>query len=110
MHLGTAMLTKLGYKVLSANSPKEAIQLADENQGRINLLLTDIIMPGMNGRDLSKMLLLANPDMKCLFMSGYTTDVMSGLGDTEKNTSFLQKPFNMDSLSAKVREALTGKL
>ncbi len=108
MHLGTTMLKKLGYKVFSANSPEEAIQLADENQGQITLLITDIIMPGMNGRDLSEILIQKNPDMTCLFMSGYTADVISGRGALEEHMNFLQKPFNMASLSAKVREALIG--
>lgn len=109
MNLGTTMLSTLGYKVLPANSPDEAKQLAEGNQGRIDLLVTDIIMPGMNGHDLSKILLLANPNMRCLFMSGYTADVIFDRGDIDKNMSFLQKPFNMYSLSAKVREALIGR-
>ncbi|MDD2899171.1 MAG: PAS domain S-box protein [Desulfuromonadaceae bacterium] len=107
MHLGTKMLTKLGYTVLSANSPGEALRLAEEHHDQINLLLTDIIMPGMNGHDLSVQLLLSNPDMKCLFMSGYTADVMTGRGNLNEKMCFLQKPFNMDSLSKKIREALS---
>jgi PAS domain S-box-containing protein len=106
MRLGTTMLSQLGYTVLSADSPEVARQLADTNRGRINLLITDIIMPGMNGRDLSELLLLSNPGMKCLFMSGYTADVMSERGSVDKSMCFLQKPFNMDSLSTKVRETL----
>ncbi|MBJ6727589.1 PAS domain S-box protein [Geomesophilobacter sediminis] len=109
MNLGTTMLSKLGYKVLSANSPEEAKELAEKNQGRIDLLVTDIIMPGMNGRDLSRNLLQSNPNMKCLFMSGYTADVMADRGNIDKNMIFLQKPFNIDSLSVKVREALIGR-
>ncbi|OGU06862.1 MAG: hypothetical protein A2X82_15765 [Geobacteraceae bacterium GWC2_55_20] len=106
MRLGTTMLSKLGYSVLSANSPEEAMGLVAENQGRINLLITDIIMPGMNGRDLSDMLLQTNPGMKCLFMSGYTADIMSTRGNMDRYVHFLQKPFSMDSLSAKVRQTL----
>lgn len=110
IRLGTAMLMQLGYKVLSANSPNEAIQLAKENQGQIDLLLSDIIMPGMNGRDLSELLLQSNPNMKRLFMSGYTADLMTGRGNMDENLLFMQKPFNMDSLSTKVRKALAKAL
>lgn len=106
LHLGAAMLTQLGYTVLSANSPEQARQLADENPGRIRLLVTDIIMPGMNGCDLSHVLLPHNPGMKCLFMSGYTADVMFERGSVDSTMHFLQKPFNMDSLSIKIRETL----
>lgn len=104
--LSTAMLTGLGYTVLPANSPDEAIKLADGNQVKIDLLLTDIIMPGMNGRDLSQQLLLTHPDMKCLFMSGYTADVITERGKVDEGMCFLQKPFTIKSLAAKVREAL----
>ena len=107
MRLGAKMLSDLGYSVLSANSPEEAIGLADKYQGRIDLLLTDIIMPGMNGHDLSEQLLKSNVEMKCLFMSGYTSDVMAGRGNLDKSACFMQKPFSMATLSAKVREALS---
>ena len=106
MLLGAAMLSMMRYTVLSANSPDEAIRLAAENQGRIDLLITDIIMPGMNGRDLSEKLLETNPGMKCLFMSGYTADVISERGRIDESMCFLQKPFTIQSLTGKVREAL----
>ncbi|MDU0459653.1 MAG: MASE3 domain-containing protein [Geobacteraceae bacterium] len=106
MRLGKTMLSKLGYSVLAASSPEEARRLAAENEGRINLLITDIIMPEMNGRDLSELLQQTNPGMKCLFMSGYTADIMSGRGNMDRYVHFLQKPFSMDTLSAKVRRTL----
>ena len=102
----TAMLSKLGYHVLTTNSPSEAIQLAKKNQGMIDLLLTDIIMPKINGLELSKLLLQYNPDMKRLFMSGYSADLMPGRGNVGNELHFIQKPFNLDSLSAKVRKTL----
>jgi len=106
MVLGVTMLSKLGYTVLSANTPEEARQLVDENSCQIDLLISDIIMPGMNGRDLSEQLLLVNPEMKCLFMSGYTAAVIAERGKIDENMCFLQKPFTFPALAGKVREAL----
>jgi len=102
------MLSILGYTVFSANSPEEARVLAEKYKGEIDLLITDMIMPGMNGRDLSEQLLFVNPAMKCLFMSGYTANVMANRCAMENNMHFLQKPFTIQSLAAKVREALQG--
>lgn len=107
--LGTAMLTRLGYSVLAANTPEQARSFGDEYRGRINLLITDIIMPGMNGRDLAEQLLLTNPDMECLFMSGYTADVMAERGRMDGKVRFMQKPFTMQALAEKTREALKGE-
>jgi signal transduction histidine kinase/CheY-like chemotaxis protein len=106
MHMGTAMLAKLGYTVLPANSPEEARQVAAAHEGCINLLITDVIMPGMNGHDLAVRLRETNPELKILFMSGYTSDVLSGKGDPGVDMHFLQKPFTITSLDEKVREAL----
>lgn len=106
LNLTTSMLSKLGYNVLSANSPEEAQRLAADNQGKIDLLVTDIIMPGMNGHHLWELLHLTDPNMKCLFMSGYTSDVMTERGKMDENVNFLQKPFSMQSLAEKIRDAL----
>jgi len=106
MRLATILLERLGYTVLPANSPEEALSIAEEYQGRIDLLLTDTIMPVMNGCDLAEKLLLSDPSMKCLFMSGYAADVVADRGYLGNNICFMHKPFNMDVLSTKVREAL----
>ncbi|WP_026841869.1 ATP-binding protein [Citrifermentans bremense] len=104
--LATTMLSELGYRVLSAGTPGEAVKMADGGQVKIDLLLTDIIMPGMNGRDLSELLQRSHPDMKCLFMSGYTADIISERGNIGREVCFVQKPFTTQALAAKVREAL----
>ena len=72
LHLGTTMLEKLGYRVLAADTPGEAIRLAEEHAGAIHLLMTDVVMPEMNDRDLARRLLSLYPNLRRLFMSGYT--------------------------------------
>jgi two-component system, cell cycle sensor histidine kinase and response regulator CckA len=109
LRLGTRMLEQLGYHVLSAASPGEALQLAEEFTGNISLLLTDVIMPTMNGRDLAKRLLPLYPGMARMFMSGYTADVIAHHGVLDADVQFIQKPFSKTELSAKVREALQKK-
>ncbi|MBU4316652.1 MAG: PAS domain S-box protein [Proteobacteria bacterium] len=100
------MLEKLDYTVLSANSPDDAMSLAREVGDRIHLLITDVVLPGMNGRDLAEQLLLLHPEAKVLFMSGYTADVIAHHGVLDEGVRFLQKPFSMKSVAVKVREAL----
>jgi len=102
------MLEIYGYIVMAANTPGEAIRLAREHAGEIHLLMTDIVMPEMNGRDLAKNLLSLYPDLKRLFMSGYTADVIAHHGVLEDGVHFIQKPFLMNDLALKVREALEG--
>jgi len=106
LNMGKMMLEKLGYNVLIADTPGEAIRLAEEHADKINLLLTDVVMPEMNGKDLAERLLAKSPGMKCLFMSGYTADVIAYQGVLKENVQFIQKPFSMLDLAAKVREAL----
>ncbi|WP_136513306.1 ATP-binding protein [Geomonas edaphica] len=108
MEIGATILKQLGYRVYPAASPEEAIDIAENSKANIDLLLTDIIMPGMNGRDLSERLLESRPDMKCLFMSGYTADVIAERGKIGAEMCFLQKPFSVESLALKVREALSS--
>jgi CheY-like chemotaxis protein len=102
------ILEMLGYTVLAANAPDEAIHLAREYAGEIHLLLTDVIMPKMNGRELAKNLLSTYPHMKLLFMSGYTADVISQQCLLLEGGYFIQKPISMQGLAAKVREVLNG--
>jgi two-component system, cell cycle sensor histidine kinase and response regulator CckA len=101
-----AMLELQGYKVLPAITPGEAIRLAREHAGEIHMVMTDVVMPEMNGRDLAKNLLALYPNMKRLFMSGYTANVIAHHGVLDAGVHFIQKPFSIDDLAAKVREAL----
>ena len=94
--------------VLTANSPGKAVSTARQYGGEIDLLLTDVIMPEMNGRDLAGKLLSLYPGIKNLFMSGYTADIISHHGVLEKGIFFLQKPFSLEGLTARVREVLDG--
>lgn len=100
------MLDSLGYCVLSADTPGKAIRLAKEHAGEIQLLMTDVVMPEMNGRDLTQNLLPLYPNIKRLFMSGYTADVIAHHGVLETGVCFLQKPFTINQMAVKVREAL----
>ncbi len=106
--LSRSMLERLGYTVFAAASAAEAIRLAEEHASEIALLITDVVMPEMNGRDLAARLMAVNPALRCLFMSGYTADVISHRGMLENGVRFLQKPFSIHDLAVKVREALGG--
>ncbi|MCX8026686.1 MAG: ATP-binding protein [Thermodesulfovibrionales bacterium] len=102
------MLETLGYKVLDANTPNKALEIADSYKGSIDLLITDVVMPQMNGRELSKKISVLQPKMKTLFVSGYTTNVISHQGILDEGCNFLQKPFNIGFFSNKIREVLNG--
>ena len=102
----TMMLERLGYRVVASGTPGEAIRLAQEYAGEIHLLVTDVIMPEMNGRDLAKRILSIHPHLKCLFMSGYTANVIAHHGVLDEGVNYIQKPFLRERLGAKVREAL----
>ena len=106
LKLAKTMLEKLGYRVLSASTPVEAIRLAREHAGTIHLLLTDVVMPEMNGRDLARQLLSLYPGLKCLFMSGYTANVIASHGVLEEGVHFIQKPFSLNDLAVKLRAML----
>ncbi len=101
-----AMLEKLGYQILAAFTPGDALRLAKAYFGKIHLLITDVVMPGMDGPELAENLQPLCPDIKRLFMSGYTANILSRHGVTDKGMHFLQKPFTMQDLAAKAREAL----
>ena len=108
LNMVSLILARQGYNVLAANSPATALQLAREYEGDIHLLLTDVIMPGMNGRDLVKNMLCLYPHIKCLFMSGYTADLIAHHGVLDEGVHFIQKPLNMNVLTAKLREVLSS--
>ena len=92
--------------MLAAPTPAEALRIAAEHPGGIDLLITDVIMPEMNGRDLRQQLLEIRPDMKSVFMSGYTADIIAGQGVLDEGLHFLAKPFTLAAIAAKVRTAL----
>lgn len=106
LEIGQGMLETLGYRVLPAGSPAEAVRLAEEHRGEIHLLMTDVVMPEMNGRDLASELESIHPGTKFLFMSGYTANVIAHHGILEEGINFIQKPFSMKNLAAKIRQAL----
>ena len=106
LNLSKIMLEKQGYKVLTASKPSEAIRLAEKHAGEIHLLMTDVVLPEMNGPDLAQRLLSFSPNLKCVFTSGYTADVITHHGVLDEGVYFIQKPFSIRDLAAKVREAL----
>ena len=111
LRLTTRMLQTLGYTVLSAGTPEEAIRIAEERAGSIRLVVTDMVMPRMNGRDLTAYLRSRHPHLKYLFVSGYAGPLaprQATRGDGD-DVPFLSKPFSQASLASKLREALDGK-
>jgi PAS domain S-box-containing protein len=104
--MGKKMLEKRGYRVLAAQKPNEALALAVQHAGAIRLLITDVVMPEMNGRLLADRLLALCPALKILFISGYTADVIANRGVLEEGVNFVQKPFTIRDLAFKVRETL----
>ncbi len=99
-------LSDLGYRVQTAETPGEALQFARKHGDEIRLLLTDVIMPGMDGKQLARRICELNPNIRVLFMSGYTADVIAQRGVLEKNTNFLAKPFTRVDLAIKIHEIL----
>ena len=104
--LTTTMLRGQGYNVLDAGNGQEACRVAKAHTGRIHLLLTDVVMPGMNGKELSKLLLELYPQLKVLLMSGYAENVIARRGVLDSEVAFIQKPFTSDSLAGKIRQLL----
>jgi two-component system cell cycle sensor histidine kinase/response regulator CckA len=100
------MLEKLGYQVLPAATSIEAMRLAKVHGGTIRLLIVDVIMPEMNGRELANQLTAQCPQTACLFMSGYTNDAITQHGILDEGVHFIQKPFSLSAMAAKVREVL----
>jgi PAS domain S-box-containing protein len=104
--LGARVLVALGYNVLLARTGREALRIVADHQGPIDLIATDVVMPEMNGSQLVEKVLEARPDIRVLFMSGYTDDEVMRRGVIDGQTAFLQKPFTPDLLAHKVREVL----
>ncbi|MFZ2961081.1 MAG: response regulator [Candidatus Ozemobacteraceae bacterium] len=101
------ILVGLDYKVLSADTPSRALKDVEAHVGDIHLLITDVVMPEMNGRELAARVREQIPGIKCFFMSGYTRDVIANLGVVNEGFQFIQKPFTVKDLAAKVRETLS---
>ncbi|MBI9086692.1 MAG: response regulator [Desulfobacterales bacterium] len=106
LELADRILHGLGYNVLTAETPGKAMGVAETHAGKIHLLITDMVMPEMNGRDLADQLCALHPDIKTLFMSGYTASIIAHRGAMDGGMRFVQKPFSMKDLAVKVRDAL----
>ena len=106
LQLAKQMLSKLGYTVLSTHSPRKAIELSMEYNGTIHLLMTDVVMPELSGRDLWGQIHQQRTDMKCLYMSGYTKDMIAHQGILQEGIHFIQKPFSREALAQKIHEIL----
>jgi two-component system cell cycle sensor histidine kinase/response regulator CckA len=102
-------LAARGYRVLDAGDGAEAMALCRRYSGPIHLLLTDVVLPGFNGRELADRLRTARPEAAVLYTSGYTDDVIAHRGVLDRNMAYIPKPYTADELAAKVREVLRGR-
>jgi PAS domain S-box-containing protein len=109
LNLSKDMLENLGYHVLAVNRTDEAIRIAGDYKLKIDLLLTDVVMPELNGKELADQIRIIRPEMKCLYMSGYTADVIARQGILEQGVHLIMKPFSLRELAGKVRETLGKK-
>ncbi|MCA1959632.1 MAG: PAS domain S-box protein [Desulfomonile sp.] len=100
------VLGMLGYVVLKAADPEEALRISDSHHGAIHLLLTDVVLPQMDGKSLHRRIASTRPDMKVMYMSGYTDNFIVHHGVLDRDVHFIQKPFSVDNLAKKVRKAL----
>lgn len=108
LEMATEVLEQLGYVVIPANSPAAALAASAACAAPIDLLITDVIMPEMSGRELADRITARYPQVNCLFMSGYPADFIANRGVLDAGINFLQKPFSLDTLAARVRHALDG--
>lgn len=106
LNMTRQVLERLGYCVLPASTPDNAIHIAQAHMGAIHLLITDVVMPEMNGREFSQRLMALLPGLRCLFMSGYTNNVIAPHGVLDEGIHFIAKPFSVRDLATKVREVL----
>lgn len=106
LQLGKQILEQHGYQVLTAQTPAEALALASQHPGDIHMLITDVVMPGMNGKELREHLTTMRPGLKSLFISGYTADLIARSGVLDDGVHLLQKPFSVATLTEKVRDTL----
>lgn len=106
LHLGKTMLERLGYQVIAASTPGEMLNTIASLSSPIRLLITDVIMPEMNGRELAERIRAIHPEVQCLFMSGYTANVIAKQGVLDEGVQFIEKPFSAKVLATKVRNIL----
>jgi two-component system, cell cycle sensor histidine kinase and response regulator CckA len=106
LRLSKIVLERFGYKVLTAGTPSEALEVFQTHQGYVHLLVTDVVMPEMNGRELAARLRESRPELKALFVSGYSASALAPRGVLDEGVHFLQKPFSLEDLASSVREAL----
>ena len=104
--LCTEFLEQLGYRMLAASNAKEAIALVEGYSGKIDLLITDVVMPGLPGPELAEALLALRPDLKVIFISGYAEGSLAPNGILKPGTVLVNKPFTIRALTAKLREVL----
>ncbi|WP_236015252.1 hybrid sensor histidine kinase/response regulator [Geomonas anaerohicana] len=109
LNVTVSLLALQGYHVLPASKPGDALKVAQEYGDRIDLVITDVVMPDMNGRELVRRLLPICPQVKCLYMSGYTANVIAHHGVLDQGVNFISKPFTSNDLAAKVRAVLDAK-
>jgi CheY-like chemotaxis protein len=100
------VLEREGYQVLSCSHPREGIEVSLRHSGQIDLLLTDVVMPGMNGRDMANQILQSLPELRVVFMSGYTEHVLTREGEVDQKLEYLQKPFTLQTLMRKLEQVL----
>src|ERR1035441_3088967 len=105
--LEVRMLTQLGYQVLAAANGEEALEVSRAHQGKISLLVTDVVMPNMSGKQVAEYLLLRRPDLRVLYLSGYTANTIGHHGVLDSSVDFLTKPFTREALARKIREILS---
>jgi CheY-like chemotaxis protein len=109
LHLAERILERLGYAVLTSANPKEAIAMVREHDGEIHLLITDVVLPDISGKDLAGEISKIRPGIRTLYMSGYTASVIAHHGVLDEGVQFIGKPFTPDSLRRKVREAIDSE-
>jgi CheY-like chemotaxis protein len=107
--LAVRVLKRQGYKVLEASQGDDALRLCEEHNRPIQLMVTDVVMPGMDGRELTNRLMLLHPEIRVLYMSGYTGNTIVHHGVLEDGINYIQKPFTVGALAGKVREVLDKK-
>jgi CheY-like chemotaxis protein len=106
LRLSKIVLERFGYKVLTAGTPSEALHVFQTHEGLVHLLVTDVVMPEMNGRELAARLRESRPELKALFVSGYSASALAPRGVLDEGVHFLQKPFSLEDLASSVRQAL----
>jgi two-component system, cell cycle sensor histidine kinase and response regulator CckA len=106
--LNLKILQQLGYEVMHAENGKSALAIAETYEGSIDLLITDVIMPEMNGEELARKISVLKPDIRILFTSGYTEDVIAPHGVLAGDIHFIGKPYKPNQLAVKIREVLDG--